>query len=207
MGVEPEAAGDLSHHRVVVVGAGAASYFYQSSRSAEAFMRRADAAAEDGDAAEESKWLRRYVLLRPDDLDAVYRQAIAVDDAADQATGPGRGRAINTARQQLGSAIFRIAKFDEEREEELRRRLVNRLVESGDARGTEAETQILALDPPADDPEMTRALALALAGQVRFGTYARRDVDTSDRDDAPWERLAAEPVVEVLRVAVERNPE
>ena len=191
---------------VAVVGAGTVSYFYQSARSAQTFLQRADAAAAEGDSEEESKWLRRYSMLRPDDADALYRYSVALDDAAENATGQDLPRAVEDSRRQLGIAITRLPDHDSERQAEIRRRLIKRLVQSGDARGAEAESQIIALDAPPDDPEMLRGLALALAGQVRFGNYTRRSAEPVDPDSDPWRRLAAQPVVEVLRRAIDANP-
>ena len=189
-----------------VLGSATASYLYQSGRSAEGFLQRADAAIDSGEIEEAVKWLKRYSMLRPDDADALYRYTIGLDDLADLAQVSERRPAVEDSRRQLGIAITRLPDHDRERQAEIRRRLIKRLVQSGDARGAEAESQIIALDAPPNDPEMLRGLALALAGQVRFGNYTRRSAEPVDPESEPWRRLAAQPVVEVLRRAIDANP-
>ena len=186
---------------------GFASHLYQSGRTANAFLRLAAAARSDKDHVEESKWLRRYALLRPDDAKVLIEMAIASDEAALASSGYERRRLSEEARRQLGYALSKLTSdgSQPQQETEIRRRLIARLVDS--YRFDEAERQIIKLDAEVGDPEVLQWLALSLAGQVGLGTH-QRDLNVDSKEEVTyWQWLAAQPVGDVLQLAVDANPD
>ncbi|WP_148080471.1 tetratricopeptide repeat protein [Roseimaritima ulvae] len=183
------------------------SYLYNSRRTASTFLQRAEQAADAENYSEQAKWLRRYSLLKPDDLDAIVNAAIAADEAADRTALPQRSAAINNARKQLSNAIGRLsAEEDHARETDLRIRLIERLLQLGSYWCREAERQVVLLDAEPDDPRATKWLAQALTGQVNADAYTQRQMPLVDQQETDyWNWLAGQPVGAVLALAVERN--
>ncbi|EMI44602.1 hypothetical protein [Rhodopirellula sp. SWK7] len=190
----------------VLLAAGIGSYFYHSSATAVTFQELASVAEEKGDFSEQAKWLRRYSLLVPDDLDAVYQTALAADHAADASEYGDLGRHINEARKSLSGAIARVGVKDEVMARDLRLRLISRLLQLGGPWNREAERQIQELGAPDRDPQAVAFLAMALANQIGDGTYAMRDAKAVSKEGNYWGWMANQPVAYVLGVALQENP-
>ncbi|TWT56247.1 tetratricopeptide repeat protein [Allorhodopirellula solitaria] len=191
---------------IVVLTAATASYFYHSKTTASTFLDLANAAEQEQNYEDQSKWLRRYSMLVPDDLDTTYQMAIAADKAADQEDRETRGQRIDQARRSLSGAIGQIGSEDDERVADLRVRLINRLVQLGGPWNREAERQIGELDAPENDAQAMTFLALALAGEIADGSYALRDPQTIAKIDDYWGWLANQPATFVLGSALRENP-
>ncbi len=190
----------------VAVGVAAtASYYYHSTTTSHTFRMRAEAAASANDYAAHEKWLHRYSLLEPNDLDAVVDAALAADQAADRAPPERVAAAVNHARRQLSRAMGRLGAQSHERTNELRVRLIERLLQLGGPWFRDAEYEVISLQLPANDPRGTRWLALALIGQVRADIYQNRPPDKYDKQTEYWRWLANQKVGKVLASAVEQN--
>jgi hypothetical protein len=178
-------------------------FVWQSSRLGGQFLQLAEVAQLADDSSEELRWLRRYLALWPADAQIQVRLARKLDDVADQ-TGE-----IDKARYQLTRAIANLTDSDDQTTLlELRRRLIERLVQLGGGWLIEAERQINLLNPPADDPWALAMLARSLLAQEK--AELARQLERSDlpsRDQQYWRWAAAQPLGEVLRMAVEANPE
>lgn len=176
---------------------------WQSSRLGGQFLQLAEVAQLADDSSEELRWLRRYLALRPADTTIQVRLARKLDDVADESGE------IDKARYQLTRAIANLTDSDDQTTlVELRRRLIERLVQLGGGWLIEAERQINLLNPPADDPWALAMLARSLLGQEK--AELTRQLERSNlpsRDQQYWRWAAAQPLGEVLRMAVEANPE
>ena len=192
----------------VVVGAAVIvlsviSYRYHSTTAETTFLSRAEAAADNNKYDEQVKWLGRYLLLKPDDLDAVLKMALASDAAADVAKPDQLRDAIDDARSQLSGSIARLG--DNPNVKELRGRLIERLLQLGGLWFREAERQVVAFRLESDDPQATRWLARSLIGQINSDVYEQRRSNSYSEQDEYWDWLANQKVGDVLAVAIERN--
>ncbi len=190
---------------VVVLILSTISYQYNSSAAATTFLDRADAAAEKQEYSDQSKWLRRYSLMKPDDREIIVRMALAADSAADSAPPEQRALAIYNARKQLGEAIARLGSKEPDTIRDLRTRLIKRLLQLDERWFSEVERQIIELQPEKEDPEAVRWLAQALMGQVTGGIYKERR-EVVSQDDY-WHWLANQCVGDVLCLDVDLNGE
>ncbi len=191
---------------LVVFGSAFASYYYHSGKTAATFLGLAQAAEQDQDYEEQAKWLRRYALLVPDDVDVSYQMAIAADKAADEADRDSRGRRIDAARRSLSRAIGQIGSKDPEKVTELRERLIHRLVQLGGPWNREAERQVEELDAAENDSQSMKWLAAALVGEVSDGSYSVRDPEAVAKVGNPWGWLANQSPTYVLGSALTKNP-
>ncbi len=191
----------------LLVSVAAISHYYFSQQTASTFLQRARAAEEEKDFAEQVKWLGRYSMLVPNDHEAIVSLAIAADEGADRSKPAARYDAIDLARKQLGNAIARLGteKADETTTQELRRRLIKRLLQQGGLWNREAERQVKLLDAPEGDPESVRWMALALYSQVEQSLYQERESAKYDRTQDYWYWLADQKVGEVLSIALQHN--
>jgi len=185
------------------------SYKYHSTKTAAIFLQRSQAASEANNFAEQTKWLTRYSLLVPDDIDTVVKLAIVADAAADQGKRSTRGSAVDQARKQLSTALARASDAGVDRKvvDDLRKRLVKRLLQLGGPWYREAERQILILQPAREDADSLRSMALALNGQVKDSLYQNRPEDKFAADKDYWAWLSHQKVGEVLSIALTKNPQ
>ncbi|MGB0597083.1 MAG: hypothetical protein ACPGLY_10350 [Rubripirellula sp.] len=193
---------------LMTVAAGAASYFYHSASISTTLYTRVEGAVESGDLESQQQWLRRYLMLQPDDADAIIQLAIAADQAAEEAMRDKRGQAIDKARQQLGSCIARLGEYEglESSISDLRSRLIERLLQLGGVWCVEAERQIILLDAPQDDAQTAKRLALAVVGQWAADGYKERKPYLETDEVDAWTRISHLPIGEVLLLALSRNP-
>ena len=192
----------------VVVGIAAAiSYHFNSASAADTFRLRAEAAAAANKHAEHEKWLHRYSLLVPSDLDAVVDAALAADEAVEIAGPETLAAAVNHARKQLSRAIGRLGDQKPEQVKELRIRLIERMLQLGGPWLFEAEREVIALQLPENDLQGIKWLAYSLIGQVRNETYKRRSPTKYDKQTDYWNWLANQRVGEVATLAVEQDQE
>ncbi len=191
----------------VVLAAAIGSYYYHSATTATTFLDLANAADKGEDFEEQAKWLRRYALLVPDDVDAIYQMATAADKAADAAERDSRGQRIDAARRALSRAIGQIGDKDPDKVVDLRVRLINRLVQLGGPWNREAERQIKELDAEENNPQSMAWLALALAGEIADGSYSIRDPQSIAKVDGYWDWLANQAPTFVLGSALRQNPQ
>ncbi|XZE54258.1 hypothetical protein SH139x_000214 [Planctomycetaceae bacterium SH139] len=182
------------------------SYRYHTGEISRTYFARAQAAAEAGDLAEQAKWLQRYLLIEPGDLDAVVTVAIAADEAAEAAVPAQRFEAIERARRLLSSSIARLNPQDRDQSNELRRRLIKRLLQLGGAWYREAERQVVSLAAETTEPQANRWMAEALVGQVRLARYDLRIADKYDAENDYWNWLSHQQPGEVLIEAIKLNP-
>ncbi len=151
----------------VVVSALTALYYFQSSRIVDSIIKKADLARESGDAAEEIKWLKRYVALVPKDQDGLIKLALVTDDSVASMDD------VDSARQRLMSALASCGDSVAQLEvaADLRRRLIPRLLQSGKYWASEAENQVMQLNAPQEDPDACKWLAQALVLQRAGSQY------------------------------------
>lgn len=184
------------------------SYFAFSSRTASTFLERANAAEREGDFAGQVKWLERYSMLKPNDHERIVSLALAADSGADLAESAERYGAISEARKQLSNAIARLGKadaIDEDAIDDLRRRLIPRLLQMNGNWNFEAEHQVQVLDAPVDDPEANRWMALAISNLVFQSLYRERDSEKFERQTDYWNWLATQKLGTVLSAALRLN--
>lgn len=201
--------GTLSLVAVLIIGAaGAASYIYHSASISATLYAQVEEAIESGDLKSQQRWLKRYLMLEPNDVDAVIQLALAADQAAEEAKRDERGEAIDRARQQLGNCIARLGESEglETSISDLRSRLIERLLQLGGPWYVEAERQTLLMRASPDDALVAKWLALSLHGQFVADAYQERQpyLDTDDVD--AWTRTSHLPIGEVLYLALDRNP-
>lgn len=178
-------------------------YFWQSSRIGSQLLELADRAATENNPREEMQWLQRYLSLRPDDGEALVRFAFLAD-------GMAQSRAeVDQARRSLTRALTAVEASDAEPStaEALRRRLIERMVELGGNWLVEAERQIIALNPPAEDPQALEQLARSVLGQEVNQSPRRAVTEPPSQSEDYWRWVAAQPIGEVLRLAVKANPQ
>lgn len=192
---------------LAVLTAAAGSYYYHSATSATTFLELSRAAEKKQDFEDQAKWLRRYALLVPDDVDAIYQMAIAADKAADDANREPRGQRVDAARQALNRGIGQIGSKDPDLVVDLRMRLINRLVQLGGPWNREAERQIEILNAATSDPQSLTSLALALAGEISDGSYSTRDPQAFAKMDNYWRWLGNQPATFVVGSALRQNPQ
>ncbi|PAY16622.1 hypothetical protein CKO51_25965 [Rhodopirellula sp. SM50] len=198
---------------VALVLSTVASYAYHSSKAASTFLSRADQAAADNKPAEEVRWLSSYLLLHPDDREKILRAAIAADSAADSATRENLAQRVTTARKRLGTAIAYLGTADDlddvnsQTRRDLRKRLINRLIQSGGYFFKDVERHVRLLDADRNDAEAHRWLAIAIVGQVQEMLYQDRDPNAVEPEADYYGWLSQQPPGIVLREAVKRNPD
>ncbi|HBJ36565.1 MAG TPA: hypothetical protein DDZ51_17785 [Planctomycetaceae bacterium] len=189
-----------------VTAASLASYKFHTTRTSQSYIARAQLARESGDLAGQAMLLQRYLLIHPEDLEAVVTVAIATDDAAESASPAERGPAIDRARRSLSSSIGRVGALNPEQVKDLRGRLIKRLIQLGGPWHREAERQVVAFAADATDPQANRWMADALVGQVRSATYESRLPDKYDPESDYWNWLSQQQPGEVLIKAISLNP-
>ncbi len=192
---------------LVVLVLSAISYRYNSAAAATTYRSRAESARSDGNFAEQAKWLQRYSLMEPDDLDVVVELAIAADSAVDVAPRERRLATIDAARQYLSGSIARLGSSNPEATADLRRRLIGRLLQLRGSWLREAERQVIILQADPSDPEATKWLALALIGQINGGVYQDRVAGQFDQQADHWNWLASQKVGDVLGHALDQIPD
>ncbi|TWT54683.1 Photosystem I assembly protein Ycf3 [Rubripirellula amarantea] len=190
----------------IIFTASAISYYHHSTTAATTFLSRAKMAADVEDHEAQAKWLSRYSLLRPDDLQVVIDTAIAADTAANLAEPERYTMALHAARKQLGIAIARISAKRPDDAKTLRKLLIQRLLQAGGPWLREAERQVVLLDADAEDAEATKSLAVSLMGQAKAAGFTETNRPEVDIAEGYWRWLASQPIGEVLATAVDRNP-
>ncbi len=183
-----------------------ASYMFHTIRTSQTYIARAQLARESGDLAEQAILLQRYLLIHPEDLEAVVTVAIATDDSAESASPAERGPAIDRARRLLSTSIVRLGSQNPEQVRDLRGRLIQRLIQLGGPWHREAERQVVTFAADASDPRANRWMADALVGQVRSATYESRTPDKYASENDYWNWLSHQKPGEVLIKAISLNP-
>lgn len=178
-------------------------YFWQSSSMASELLEQAKSSDERGENKEKVKWLTRYVRLVPSDVKSLAELAFAVDT---QESGPAPK--IEYARSRLAAALVACGEASEYEElrKLLRRKLVPRLLQYGSSKATEVEEQIMLLQAPEGDAEVTKWLAQSLVMQRAVSEFQDRDASSIDKSKDYWRWLAAQPAGQVLQIAVQANP-
>lgn len=181
-------------------------YHWQSSRVGSQLLQLADAAAIQEEPKEEIRWLARYLQLRPNDASAQVRFAINLDEQAQQWAD------IDRARRNLSRGIAALSDgvSDNEASEtrnDLRKRLIARLVQLGGGWNLAAQRQILALNPPPADPWSLKMLAHAMLGQSTGQAPAVDIKNHPNRSENYWQWAATMPAGKLLELAVGANPE
>ncbi|MEC8558015.1 MAG: tetratricopeptide repeat protein [Planctomycetota bacterium] len=186
---------------IVVSSIGGVSYWLQSERIAASMLTKAKEAKEAGDYKEHAKWLKRYVALVPSNTEAMYEFAVSLDDQVKD------GPSLLRARKYLSSAIGTLGNSveDNKKRDELRRRLIQRLVLLGGIWASEAERQIILLDPDPNDSEAMIWLAKSLAAQRRASVYQIRNPGKFDKREDFWNWQANQTTGDVLLAAYEAN--
>ena len=187
---------------IILVG-GFFSYRHFSKATGDEFRSQIARAEEEGRVGDQLSWLHRLARLQPENTDILVKIARITDDRVDETSPSKRRAALGAATNAISIAIGRLGSDQPEVERELRQRLIKRYVEIGGSWYREVESQIVMLDPPAEDPVATRQLALALAGQIRDGYYSPRAVENSG---SHWEDLASRQPGDVVLAALDLNP-
>ncbi|MCS7466779.1 hypothetical protein NZK35_09005 [Stieleria sp. ICT_E10.1] len=190
----------------VVLILGTASYFYNSNAAAQTFRLRAEEAAGIGDAEEEARWWSRYLMMVPNDADALIESALAADRVAEQAESEELSRALAGARRRLSDALARLPEDRQSDREMLRRMLIGRLLQSGGYWLREAENQIKSLNAKPDDVFANKALALAIYGQVQANLYDSNQLSSEPAGDY-WQWLSRQNPSIILQRAVQVAPD
>ncbi|WP_197231905.1 tetratricopeptide repeat protein [Novipirellula artificiosorum] len=191
---------------VITVAGSVASYLYHSSQTAETYRARAAVAAADNDYALQAKWLQRYSLVRPDDEQAIFEMALAADHAADAAPIDQRYQTTEQARKLLSSSIALLKRDDAEKQNDLRRRLIKRLLSLGNAWLAEAERQVIQLGADANDADANKWMATARIGQWTSADENLRSPGKFDSGEDYWNWLAYQKPGEALIIAANQNP-
>ncbi|OYP33029.1 tetratricopeptide repeat protein [Rhodopirellula sp. MGV] len=195
----------------------AASYAFNSRRAATTFLSRADQAAADGNPAEEVRWLQNYLLLHPEDDARLLRSAIAADVAAEQATRENIGKRVMVARKRLAlalSGLSRKVKATNGQDEELvaecndvRKRYINRLLQSGGYSLADARDQVIELDANKNDPKAHYWMACAIASMVETSRYRQPDIGKLVKDDSEYYLWLSQQLPgEIVTKALTLNP-
>ncbi len=146
--------------------------------------------------------------MHPADQEVIIEAGRVADAAVDTASYSERYAKINSARKQLSSSIGRLdPQVHATAIEDLRKRLVERLLQLGSFWLPEAEKQILLLKPDPNDAFASKQLARAVVGQVLAGTYEARDNTLKDKEIDYWGWMRTQIPGEILTLAVGRNPE
>ncbi len=178
------------------------AYSLQTSRIVRGIWERADAAKSDGDYAAESRWLNLLVTFDKNDRNALVRLALAVNKNAKT------GGEILVAERALVTALGAMGETSNAEEiQVLRRLLIQRLLEMGNAHAGEAERQVILLKAEPENPDALRWLALSLFSQVESGEWRIRFKGRYDRSKDFWNWASFQPVGEVLRLALDKNPD
>jgi|GEM_PF-3323528 len=190
---------------LAVIGVGApllaGLYYWQSSRIGSQLLHLADRAATDGKPQEEVQWLRRYLALQPDDVETQVRMALTFDENVQH------WPQVDQSRRHLARALAVVEERDNALETDLRRRLTDRMLQLGGGWLIEAERQILRRHPAPEDPEALAQLAKSLLGQLNNEVSRPHAVAVPKREEDYWRWLVAQPVGDVLRLAMMANPE
>lgn len=176
-------------------------YYWQSSRIGGQLLQLADHASAEGDPHEEVQWLRRYLALQPDDVDVQIRIALTFDEHVQQWSQ------IDQSRRNLIRALTAVEDQGDAVEGELRQRLIERMLQLGGGWLVEAERQIIKLNPPPMDSQALAQMARSLVGQMDSQVPRSVPSDVPEREVDFWRWLAAQPVGDVLRLAVAANPD
>ncbi len=176
-------------------------YYWQSARIGGQLLQLADRAAADDNPQEEVQWLRRYLSLQPTDVDVQVRVALTFDKNVEQ------GSQVDASRRHLARALTAVDGSNDAVETELRRRLIERMLQLGGGWLIEAERQIIKLNPTPEDPQGLAYLAKSLVGQLENQVPRSNTAEVPERDEHFWRWLAAQPVGDVLRLAVVANPD
>ncbi len=154
----------------------------------------------NADFVKESKWLSQLISLRPNSDDYLYRWALAVNHSAKEFSD------IDGARQALSRALASMnGSADLTRSAELRRMLIERLLELKGVWYSGAERQVLLSSATNEDPIVLRQLALSLYGQLEAGEWRPRESKSLDQEKDYWPWLASQPVGVVVEKAHEWN--
>ncbi len=189
---------------VVVIGGGLLSivYVWQSNRLSQGLLKQAETAAAAGDSQAELKWLNRYVQLVPNDVPSLIKLALLENDSATTAAER------DNARRRLSLALAACGEDSlyAEKREELREKLIDRLLQLGRIGAIEAENQVLKLDAPPRDPQASKWLAQTLLAQQTGNQFQQRDSKQFAAETDYWKWFVNQPVGEVLFLALEANP-
>ena len=130
-----------------------ASYRHNSIKAADSFLALAADAASEGDSEAQVRWLNRYSMMNPDKHEIIIEAGLVADAAVESAKFSERFSKMNAARKQLSNSIGRLdAQEHATAIEDLRKRLIERLLQLGSFWLNEAETQVLLLNPNPNDP-------------------------------------------------------
>ncbi|MFN9913439.1 MAG: hypothetical protein ACK53L_12685, partial [Pirellulaceae bacterium] len=144
----------------------------------------------------EVKWLSQLIAFDYRYDRALERLAIATNNSVDSLED------VDKARQALMKAMASLDETaDAERLANLRRLLIQRLLEMPASWALEAEKQILSLKAASDDSEVLRWLGLSLFIQVENGEWRARDKSRFDKQKDYWSWMSCQPVGAVLEAA------
>ena len=183
---------------------GSIAYRLNRAAAAKTFLAKAVEAEKESDYLQQAKWLKRCMLLRPEENDLAIQAAFAADKSVDVGDREDKPVRVDQARRYLG---FALSKIDSEHEdyETLRRMLIPRLLQIGGGWYIEVERLVIGLSAAAGEPQATKWLAKSLVGRVRQGHYNQPVPDESETEH--WEFLAQQLPGDVLIKAIEVNPQ
>jgi len=175
---------------------------YRTSQVVLQLSQLASQAHDVGDFDREVRWLSQLVAIEPNRENALVRLAFATNENANTI------EKTEFARRSIVEAIAALDPVDDESTiAELRRELIQRLLDMGSSWATEVERQIVLLNAPPGDPQSTLWLAQCLYGQIKSGEWRSRNQGDFQQVKEYWKWLSSQPVGIVLELAVEKNPD
>jgi predicted Zn-dependent protease len=167
-------------------------YAHQLRRVSTALLARAESLKEAQDWTQATSYYQRYLLLAPEDTQALVHM---LDAVAKQPPSSERHR-------QLTNLLFRTIGQVPERHD-LRKMLAENLLQSGAFEDAEKEAKWLLKNAPEQGPAARKILALSLAARSRFdGAISATEVVDSLRSaaaEAPSDILLVETAANALR--------
>ncbi|MCY2973256.1 MAG: hypothetical protein NTW52_01170, partial [Planctomycetota bacterium] len=175
---------------------------YRTSQVVSQLSQLASQAHHAGDFDREIRWLSQLLAIEPKRKHALVRLAFATSENASTI------EKSEIARRSIVEAIAALDPIkDESVISELRRELIQRLLEMGVNWANEVERQIVILNAPVGDPQSTLWLAKCLYGQTTSGEWRTRNQGEYQQGKEYWSWLSSQPVGDVLELALEKNPD
>ena len=175
---------------------------YRTSQVVLQLSQLASQAHDAGDLDREVRWLSQLLSIDPKRKNALVRLAFATNENANTMEN------LEIARRSIVNAIAALDPIqDESTIAELRRELIQRLLDMGVNWANELERQIVLLNAPPDDPQSTLWLGKSLYERTTSGEWRSRNKAEHQQGKEYWKWLSSQPVGDVLELAVEKNPD
>lgn len=175
---------------------------YRTSKVVSQLYRLASDAHDSGDIEQEIRWLSQLVAIRPDARNARARLAFAMSE---NATSYEIQESARIAITQAISTLHPVE--DKSTIAQLRRKLIELLLDRGPSWANEVERQVSYLNAPPGDPQSTLWIAKSAYAQAKTGEWRTRKQGVFQQSKEYWKWFATQPVGWVLEQALEKNPD